>query len=118
MPIDSLNKLCKWRSVMAGWLFGTRAMDSPGTQGMRDLAEKWLIMRAENNALAGLLIEKKLIRADEFEKRIQKEADWLDRDMERRFPGMRTNATGVVFSATWRTQRPHGGWMRGSCDGG
>lgn len=95
--IDPLNKLCKWRSIFAGWMFGTRAMDRPGTAAMRDLAEKWLIMRAENNAILGMLIEKKLFTSHDFEKRLMKEADWLDRDMERRFPGMKTTETGVVF---------------------
>lgn len=95
--IDPLNKLCKWRSIFAGWMFGTRAMNAPGTAAMRDLAEKWLIMRAENNAILGLLLERKLFTESEFRKRLDKEADWLDRQQERNFPGMRTNEDGVVF---------------------
>jgi hypothetical protein len=97
MAIDPLNKLCKWRMVLAGWIFGSHTIDQPAVQGMRDLMDKWLIMRAENNAILGLLIEKNVINAAEFQRRLNKEADWLDRDMERRFPGMRSTENGVVF---------------------
>lgn len=101
--MDPLNKLCKWRSVLAGWHTGTKALltpsgqRNPGVDAMRDLMDKWLIMRAENNALVTLLIRKKVFTAQEFSETLMREAALLDREMERIFPGMKTSEEGVVL---------------------
>lgn len=103
MAIDSLNKLCKWRMVLAGWHTGSKALltptgtPNPGVKAMRDLMDKWLIMRAETNALAGLLIKKRVFTSEEFTAAILREADHIDHDMERVFPGFRTSEEGVVI---------------------
>jgi hypothetical protein len=97
---DALNKLCKWRTVLAGWHHGTRSMNSRGTQAMRDLMDKWLIMRAETNAMAGLMIDKGLITEAELEARVQREAATLDGMMEGQFPGFRTFDGGVTIYDT------------------
>lgn len=93
--IDRLNKLCKWRAVLAGWHAGTKSMSSPGTQAMRDLMDKWLVMRAESNALAELLIEKGVFTQAEFTGQLHNEAQLLDQAMEREFPGFRTIESGI-----------------------
>lgn len=97
MPIDPLNKLCKWRSIFSGWMFGSKAINAPGVQAMRDFAEKWLVMRAENNAVMQLLLAKGIVTQEEFHAQLMLEAEFLDRQMEHQFPGMRTIADGVEF---------------------
>ncbi len=99
--IDALNKLCKWRMVLAGWHSGTKSLQTggkatPGVAAMRDLMDKWLIMRAENSAIVALLVQKGVCTADEFHSAIMEEAAKLDKDMERVFPGFRTSEEGVV----------------------
>lgn len=92
---DALEKLCKWRTILAGWHHGTGATDKPGVQAMRDLAEKWLIMRTENNALAQLMIDKGVFTAAEYRKQMEQQAAHLDKMMEQRFPGFKTFDGGV-----------------------
>lgn len=93
--MDALNKLCKWRSILAGWHGGTRSINQPGTQAMRDLMDKWLIMRAENNAIAALLLEKGIVTSKDFSRRIEAEAFLMDKDMEKQFPGFRSSDAGI-----------------------
>ena len=100
--IDNLNKLCKWRSVLAGWHRGTASLTSggnptPGVAAMRDLMDKWLIIRAENSALAQLLIRKRVFTGEEFTDQTMAEAGILDRQLEKLFPGFRTTDDGVVI---------------------
>jgi hypothetical protein len=95
--IDPLNKLCKWRSVLAGWHLGSAFIDKPGTKAMRDLMDKWLVMRCENSAFAALLIRKGVFTAEEFTRQVNAEAIHMDNQMELQFPGMRTTPDGVEF---------------------
>jgi hypothetical protein len=101
MTIDALNKLCKWRSVLAGWHTGSKALlksdgtPTPGVAAMRDLMDRWLIIRAENNALAGLLIDKGVFTEQDFTAAVHAEAAALDKSLEERFPGFRTQPYGV-----------------------
>lgn len=92
---DMLQKLCKWRTVLAGWHGGSMGKDAPGCRALRDEAEMRLLMRAELNALAGLLIAKGVFTAEEFTRQLDIEAAHLDRSYERRFPGFRTTPDGV-----------------------
>lgn len=100
--IDPLNKLCKWRTVLAGWHRGTSTImtggkPTPGVAAMRDLMDKWLIMRAEGSARTTLLIKKGVFTEREFFDALMEEAKLLDKDMERVFPGFRTNDDGMVI---------------------
>lgn len=92
----ALNKLCKWRTILAGWIWGTSARDAPGSQGQRDLMDARLVVRAETSAIVALLVEKKFITIDEFAKAVTKEAVELDRTLERTFAGMKSSTTGIV----------------------
>ena len=97
---DPLNKLCKWRSVLAGWHRGSASImrggkPNPGVAAMRDLMDKWLIMRAEATALSALLIEKGVFTPEEFHGAIMKEAALLDKSLEKRFPGFRSHDDGM-----------------------
>jgi hypothetical protein len=93
--IDALNKLCKWRTVLAGWHHGSRFRNDPGVSAMRDLMDKWLVIRCENSALAALLIAKGVFTAKEFTAQINAEAVHLDNKMEEFFPGFRTIEAGI-----------------------
>jgi hypothetical protein len=101
MALDPLNKLCKWRMILAGWHKGTQGLRTaegtatPGLSAMRDLMDKWLIMRTETSALAALLIAKGVFSHEEFSAAVYHEASLLDNDLEAVFPGFRTTDEGV-----------------------
>ncbi len=98
MPdMPALEKLGKWRSVLVGWMLGTRAAASPGVQGYRDLIDRTLVLRVEVDALAQLLIRAGVITSAEFAAAIEESALHYDRLFEKKFPGYSTNATGVVI---------------------
>lgn len=95
----ALQKLAKWRTVLAGWHLGTRAKVEPGVPAMRDLREAVLILQAQQAALAGLLIAKGVFSAEEWTLQLGEEAAYLDRSLEARFPGYSTDETGVRIDA-------------------
>lgn len=94
-PIDWLNRLAKWRSVLAGWQLGTRGTEDPECQAVRDHREGSLLLRAEMNALCDLLIQKKIITAQELQAAMVKEAELACADLEARFPGFEATDYGM-----------------------
>jgi hypothetical protein len=97
MATDPLNRLCKWRMVLAGWIGGTRTLHEDGTKGLRDLMDKFLMARCEGSAFAALAIKKGLFSAEEFRVQLDKEADYLNTVYERLFPGFKTTNEGIVI---------------------
>ncbi len=93
----ALNRICKWRSVFAGWQLGTRSLSDPECQAVRDHRELSIILRVEQTALATVLIKKGVITAEEFTIAIGDEADILNADYERRFPGITSTDEGIVY---------------------
>lgn len=93
----ALEKLAKWRVVLAGWHLGTAPKDRPGVQAMRDLREAVLMLRVEVNALTGLLAERKIFTAAQLTEAIGKEAALTDAEMNDRFPGYRSDPVGIVI---------------------
>ncbi len=94
---DVLEKLAKWRAVFAGWQLGTRSDQDPECRAVRDHREATLMLRAEANALLGLLVGKGLLTEAEWAEALAREARQLDSDLERRFPGFRTTSSGLVI---------------------
>ncbi len=92
---DRLNKLAKWRSVFASWQLGTRSSADGESRAVRDHREVTILMRAENSALAGLLIRKGIFTQEEFEQQVGEEAEALDEAYESKFPGFTTSQDGV-----------------------
>lgn len=93
----AINKLAKWRSVFAGWQLGTRSRADGETRAVKDHREVTMLLRAEVNALTGLLIRKGVFTAEEFTEQLIAEAIHLDAEYEKRFPGFSTEmdeATG------------------------
>jgi hypothetical protein len=92
---DVLEKLTKWRKFFASWQLGTR-LDSDGeSRAVRDHREVTILLRAEQSALAGLLISKGVFTQQEFADALELEAKQLDHDYEERFPGWRSTANGL-----------------------
>ena len=106
---DALNKLCKWRQVLASWQLGTRPASDPECQAVRDTRELLLLLRTDVNALTTLLIEKGVFTVDEFTRQEDIEAGFLDKAMEQKFPGATTDLDGVhidIKTATWLRDFP------------
>lgn len=95
--VRAVNKLGKWRSVLVGWMVGTRSKDAPGVQALRDAAEARLILRSEVNALTALLIEKGVFTVDEFKKQVALECEEYCQALERVFPGYRATDEGIAI---------------------
>ncbi len=93
----ALNRLAKWRSVLAGWQLGTRSDHDGETRAVRDHREQSLLMRAEVTALTALLIGKGIFTVEEFAAQLVTEADLLDRAYARKFPGFTTTDDGVTI---------------------
>lgn len=101
--MSALQRLAKWRVVFAGWQLGTRAKGDPECDAVRDHRELSILMRAELNALAGLLIEKGIFSAVEYTAALEREAEQLSLDYQRRFPGARATDSGMDLNlALWR----------------
>jgi hypothetical protein len=98
--INWIQRLCKWRSIFAGWQLGTRSNSDPECQAVRDHREVTMILRAEVNALTHLLANKsRTFTIQEFGSQVQKEAEWLCSEYEKRFPGCRASDEGMVFDS-------------------
>lgn len=96
----ALNRLCKWRTVFAGWMFGSQPESYGPTQAMRDFTDARLIQRAEVSALVTLLIEKGVFTVDEMNEAVAREADFLSKSLERKFPGAKATDVGLeIFDA-------------------
>lgn len=104
----SLNRLCKWRSVLVGWQLGTRAKGDPESDALRDHRELTLLLRVEVTALAGLLVKKGVITAEEFTAALGEEAELLSADYARRFPGFTAHDDGMHIDAAQAAETTRG----------
>ena len=107
----ALNKLAKWRSVFAGWQLGTRPDTDPECQAVRDHREVTMIMRAEINALTALLIDKGIMKSEDFRNQLIIDAELLDRNYELKFPGFKTNEYGVDIDVA-KARETMKGWRQ------
>lgn len=94
----ALQRLTKWRIVFAGWQLGTRSDTDSEAAAVRDHREVTMVMRAEINALTGLLLEKGVITAEEFDAALGREAELLSADYARRFPGFVAEDYGMSIN--------------------
>lgn len=94
---EALDKLAKWRKFFAGWQLGTR-LDSDGeSRAVRDHREVSIVMRAELSALVGLLIKKGVFNDRQWAAALERQAQELDHDYERRFPGWSATPEGLLM---------------------
>jgi hypothetical protein len=108
-PLPNLNRLAKWRTLLAGWQLGTRPKGDPESDAVRDHREATLIQRAELSALASMLIDRGVFTGDEFAAAIEHEADMLSMQMEARFPGIRATDSGLEIDPA-RAVKTMKGW--------
>jgi hypothetical protein len=92
-----LNRLAKWRSVFAGWQLGTRLDNDPECQAVRDHREATIMLRVEVSALTELLIRRGVFTIEEFNDALANEAEQLDADYAKRFPGITSSDHGMVY---------------------
>lgn len=104
--LRKLNRLCKFRTIYAGWQLGTRPKGDPESDAVRDHHEVTLLLRAEVSALAGLLIAKGIFTQPEFEAQLGIEADALTAMLEAKFPGVTAHDDGLGLDPAKI------GWMR------
>lgn len=97
MKIDWRNRVAKWRLVFAGWQLGTRDMDDPEAQAVRDHREATIMLRAEANALAALLIAKGVFTAEEYTAQLEGECEYLCSLYEKQFPGFKARDDGMAI---------------------
>lgn len=100
-----MNLLVKWRSILAGWQLGTRSIDDPENQAVRDQREMLLLIRVELNAVIGVLFRNGIITVPEFKAECMSEADSLMLSLEKRFPGAKAIEDGMsidpVLAEPW-----------------
>jgi hypothetical protein len=94
----ALQRLAKWRVLLTGWQLGTREKGDPEGDAVGDHREATLMLRVQVSALTGLLIDKGTFSLDEFLGAMESEADLLNADLERRFPGVTATEDGLTIS--------------------
>jgi hypothetical protein len=91
----ALNVLTKWRVLFTGWQLGTRPKGDPEGDAVRDHRELTILLRAEVTALTALLREKGVFTEQEWLAALEREAELLCKDYERRFPGVSAYEGGL-----------------------
>lgn len=103
------NRLAKWRVVFAGWQLGTRAKQDPECQAVSDHREVTMLMRAELNALSGLLVAKGVFSDEEYLEALEREYNQLADDYEGKFPGFEATDYGLKVDGR-NAARTMAGW--------
>lgn len=93
----ALNIVTKWRVLFTGWQLGTRVKGDPEGDAVRDHRELSILLRTEMSALAGLLLRKGVFTEEEWLAALELEAIQLDKDYERKFPGVTAHEDGLTF---------------------
>lgn len=94
----AVNVLAKWRQVFAGWQLGTRLKADPESDAVRHHREATIILRAEVTALTKCLIDAGVFTSRKFTEALAIEARQLSADFESKFPGMRADEKGIVYT--------------------
>jgi len=89
------QRLCKWRTVFLGWMFGTVLDGTPGLKAHKDRVDAQIMHRVEINALTALLIKKGVFTVDEFMAQVVEECQHKEREFEAMFPGHKSTDVGV-----------------------
>jgi hypothetical protein len=95
MKVDWINRVCKWRTVFAGWQLGSRPKGDPESDAVRDHRELSILMRCEISAIIAMLVEKGIVTAEELGERTNVEAEILSKVYEKAFPGFKAEEFGL-----------------------
>lgn len=93
----AFEKLAKWRSVFAAWQLGTRSDTDGECRAVKNHREATIILRAEVNALTGILLEKGVCSQVELTRAMIAEAEHLDEEYQEQFPGMESTDMGIAM---------------------
>jgi len=93
----AMNKIAKWRSVLAGQQLGTRPLGDPECDAVRDHREATILQRVELTAVSKLLIDKGVFTVEELQQGMIDECALLEQDYQKKFPGMRATDTGIEY---------------------
>jgi hypothetical protein len=107
VALGALNRLAKWRTLLAGWQLGTRTDTDPEAAAVRDQREALLLLRCEVTTLVGLLLEAGIFTTDQLNEGLIHEAGLMETDLERRYPGVRATDNGLTMDIPVVR-----GWMR------
>ena len=91
----AIQRLCKWRTVFIGWMYGTVPDGTPGLKAHKDRVDAQIMHRVELNALTTLLIHKGVFTREEFMVQLVEECGHKEREYEQMFPGYKATDTGV-----------------------
>lgn len=105
----TLKRLCNWGNHIARWQLGWERSVSPELNAVQNAAEARLLYRVELNALAGLLIQKGVFTKLEFIAQLDVEAERVDEDMERIWPGAKAVDEGLLYDLVAVAKA---GWMQ------
>jgi len=92
----ALDRLAKWRTILAGWQLGTRAKGDPESDAVRDHREATLLLRAEVSALTELLVRSGVVSLSDYLDELTVQADQLNNRLGERFPGVTVTDDGIV----------------------
>lgn len=104
-----LETLGKWRAALAGWQLGTRLKGDPEGDAVRDHREATLMLRAEVNALVGLLLELEVFTMETWLAQLGVEAQHLSDAYAAKFPGIVAFEGGLRFDE--RATDTMKGWL-------
>lgn len=90
-----LERLGKWRSFFAGWMFGTQDRSHGPSKAVKDLVERSLVLRVEVSALTKILIDAGVTNAEEVAAHVEQEARYLSEALSKRFPGVQATDEGL-----------------------
>lgn len=107
----ALNKLCKWRMIFAGWQLGTRPNTDPEAQAVRDTREAIMLLRVEVTTLTKLLMDKGLFTEADFMKQAIEEAEYIEQQYEKKFPGFKATDTGMDVDVA-KAKETMKGWRK------
>lgn len=90
-----LNRLCKWRIVFAGWQLGTRHETDAECRAVKEHREATMLMRVELSAVMTILKRKGILQDGELDAALIDEAERLDKQYEKLFPGFTATDSGI-----------------------
>lgn len=104
----AVNILAKWRAHFAGWQLGTRMKGDPESDAVRDHREATILLRAEVNAVVGLLLKSGVVTEEAWLRQLQEEAEALCKMYEAKWPGAHSSLDGMTYDVVKSRA-----WMQG-----